>query len=330
MSSHIVISRTPFRLPLGGGSTDIPSYYEKYGGFIFGVTINLYMDVFVKEPRSDDLVHVHYKHFEAVPRAEEVSHDIARQALLMRGIKNKIAISFKADTPAGTGLGSSGACAVAVLKGLAVHRGRTLSNREVAEQSFEITRALGLPDGVQDPYVCAHGGFVVLDIEKNGVVHVSKPRIAPETAERFFGNSLFYYTGVVRESKPILAAQDAAKVLELKHRTKEIGQEIYRAFRKGKLDRFGFGELMNEHWHIKKQMSSKMSSGLFDEIYEEARRAGALGGKIIGAGGGGYFMFYCPSEKTKQAVQKALARFKMREMRFALDTKGARTKIVTP
>lgn len=328
MASHIVISRTPFRLPLGGGSTDLPSYYEKYGGFVFGVGINLYMDVFVKEPRSDDLIHVHYKHFEAVPRVEGVSHNIARQALRMQGIKDKIAISFKADTPAGTGLGSSGACAVAVLKGLAVHRGRMLTNLEAAEQSFQLTRALGLPDGVQDPYVCAHGGFVVLDIETNGTVQVSKPRIAPETAERFFGNSLFYYTGVVRESKQILAAQEAEKVLTLKHRIKEIGKEIYRAFRAGELNRFG--ELMDEHWRVKKAMSSHMTSGFFDEIYAAARRAGALGGKIMGAGGGGYFMLYCPSQKTKQAIRKALAGFKMREMYFSLDTKGARTKVVIP
>ena len=180
---------------------------------------------------------------------------------------------------------------------------------------------------MQDPYVCAYGGFVVLDIEQNGMVHISKPRIAPETVERFFGNSLFYYTGVVRESKPILAAQDAVKVLELKHRTKEIGKEIYDTFRTGNLNRFG--ECMDEHWRVKKGMSSQMTSGFFDEIYAAARRAGALGGKIMGAGGGGYFMFYCPSEKAKRAVQKALAIFKMREMHFALDAKGARTKIIT-
>lgn len=328
MASRIIISRTPFRLPLGGGSTDLPSYYEKYGGFVFGAAINLYMDVFVKEPRSDDLIHVHYKHFESVPSVREVSHDIGRYALLMSGIKEKVALSFKADTPAGTGLGSSGACAVAVLRGLAAYQGKKMTNLDAAEQSFRLTRALGLPDGVQDPYLCAHGGFVVLDIEKNGAVTVTKPRIATDTTERFFNNSVFYYTGVARESKGILAVQDMEQVLELKHRTKEIGKEIYQAFRTGDLDRFG--TLMDDHWHIKKQMSSKMSNGLFDEIYEETKRAGALGGKIMGAGGGGYFMFYCPSPRAKRAVQKALSRFNMREMRFQLDTRGARTKIVTP
>ncbi len=328
MSSPIIISRTPFRLSLGGGSTDLPSYYEKYGGFVFGVAINLYMDVFVKEPRSDDLIHVHYKHFESVPNASEVSHDIARQAFLMCGIKKKVAISFKADTPAGTGLGSSGACAVAVLKGLAAYQGKIMTNREAAQQSFLLTKALGLPDGMQDPYLCAEGGFSALHIGKNGSVRVVKPRIARATMERFFGNCLFYYTGVVRESKQILAEQDAEKVLQLKHRTKEIGEEIYQSFLHGSLGQFG--KLMDEHWQIKKKMSARMSNPLFDGIYEKAKQAGALGGKIMGAGGGGYFMFYCPSEKAKRAVEKALAKFKMREMYFELDTKGARTKVVTP
>ncbi len=328
MSSPIIISRTPFRLSLGGGSTDLPSYYKKHGGFVFGVAINLYMDVFVKEPRSDDLVHVHYKHFESVPHAKEVTHNIARQALLMNNLTSRVAISFKADTPAGTGLGSSGACAVAVLKGLAEYQHRKLTNREAAKQSFLLTKALGLPDGVQDPYICAEGGFVALTIDKRGNVKVEKPHIAKSTVRKFFGNSLFYYTGIVRESKQILAEQDAPHILQLKHRTKDIGREILHAFREGDLERFG--NLMDEHWHIKKQMSQKMSNDLFDEIYAEAKHARALGGKIMGAGGGGYFMFYCPSPKAKKAVRRALARFNMREMRFSLDTKGARTKIVRP
>lgn len=328
MSSPIILSRTPFRLPLGGGSTDLPSYYRKHGGFIFAVTIDLYMDVLIKPTRSDDLINVHYKSFEGVARVDQIAHPFAREALRMTGLRKSVSISFKADTPAGTGLGSSGACSVALLKGLSRYIGKEMSKKEAAEKSFEITQRLRLPDGVQDPYVCAHGGFVLLDIAKDGTVRVRKPRISRSAVKRFFGNSLFYYTGVARESRPILAAQDEARVLSLKHRTKTIGKEIYRAFHEGDLNRFG--ELMNDHWQVKKALSGKMTSDLFDEIYTVARRAGALGGKIMGAGGGGYFMFYCPSEKSKRAVQKALARFQMREMSFQLDTKGARTMLITP
>jgi len=326
MSSSIILSRTPFRLPLGGGSTDLPSYYKKHGGFIFAVTIDLYMDVLIKQTRADDLINVHYKSFEGVPRVDQIEHPLAREALKMTGIKKGVSISFKADTPAGTGLGSSGACSVALLKGLSLYAGREMSQRKAAEKSFEMTQALGLPDGVQDPYVCAHGGFVLLDIEKDGTVSVRKPRIAAKTVQHFFNNCLFYYTGVARESKHILAEQDARKVLELKHHIKGIGREVYRAFRRGELD--AFGELMHEHWNVKKAMSLKMTSDSFDEIYDSARRVGALGGKILGAGGGGYFIFYCPSERKKQAVRRALARLGMREMNFSLDTKGARAKIL--
>ncbi|MCR4334652.1 MAG: galactokinase [Patescibacteria group bacterium] len=326
--SKIIISRVPFRLSLGGGSTDLPSYYEKHGGFIFGVTINLYMDVFIKEPRSDDFIHVHYKHFESVSDVKNISHEIARQALIMHGIKNKVAISFKADTPAGTGLGSSGACAVAVIKGLSTFCGKKISNKKASEKSFELTRALKLPDGVQDPYVCSLGGFVVLDIDKKGNIKIKKPKIDSKVIKKFFKNSLFYYTGVVRESKHILAEQDQTKILESKHKTKTIGKKILKCFMKGDLD--SFGKLMNEHWEIKKTMSNKMSSDLFDKIYEEACKAGALGGKIMGAGGGGYFMFYCSSPKIKKNVRKALKSFKMREMDFELDNQGARVHVIKP
>ena len=326
--SKIIISRVPFRLSLGGGSTDLPSYYEKHGGFIFGVTINLYMDVFIKEPRSDDNIHVHYKTFESVSAVHHISHEIARQTLTMQNIKNKIAISFKADTPAGTGLGSSGACAVAVMKGVAAFRGKKMNNIKAAEQAFKLTRTLKLPDGVQDPYVCSIGGFVVLEINKKGKVKVLKPKIPAVTVKKFFANSIFYYTGVVRESKQILVDQDEAKILELKHKTKSLGRQILECFIKGDLN--CFGKLMHEHWHIKKTMSNKMSSDLFDEIYKKALEAGALGGKIMGAGGGGYFMFYCPSQKIKRNVRKVLESFKMREMDFELDTQGARVHIIKP
>ncbi len=327
MQSSTTLVRVPFRISLGGGSTDLPSYYEKHGGFIFSVAINLYMDVFLKATRSDDHIHVHYRTFESVPRVEDVQHDLARQALKMSNVKNRVAISFKADTPAGTGLGSSGACAVALLKGLHTFKtGKDLSNIRAAEDAFILTQALGLPDGVQDPYACALGGFVRLDIAKNGTIKATHPAISPATTKKFFDNTLFFYTGINRYSAPILAAQDKQRVLELKHLTKDIGLKVFDAFRAGKLDTFG--ELMNEHWQVKKRMSGNMSSTQLDDIYAAAKKAGALGGKLIGAGGGGYFMFYSPSEPVKKRVRQTLKRAGMREMPFTIDTKGARVKSV--
>lgn len=325
-ASPITIARVPLRIPLGGGSTDLPSYYERFGGFIFSVAINLYMDVLVKRPRTDDHVHVLHKKAERVERSEDVEHDIVREALRMHGVENKISITFKSDTPAGTGLGSSGACAVAVHKGVAAFLGRNMSNLKAAEHSFHLTQNLGLPDGMQDPYACALGGFVVLHIDTRGRVKVERPKISPKTACIFFDNTLFLYTGVSRESKTILAAQDKKKVLELKHATKKIGKEILQAFKKGNLD--AFGKCMDEHWRIKKQMSQGISNPTFDKIYETAKNAGALGGKIMGAGGGGYFMFYCPNKSIKAKIRTALRPFRMREIDLAIDTKGARTSAI--
>lgn len=322
MRSPIITSRVPFRLPLGGGSTDLPSYYRRYGGFIFAVTIDLYMDVLIKEPVVDDHVHMHYMQYEFEPSVEKIKHTIGREALKMTGIRNKILISFNADTPSGTGLGSSGACSVALLKGLALFKGKKMSNTKAAEQSFVLTQKLGLPDGKQDPYACALGGFTVLEIEKNGTVNVSRPKIARAVKETFVRNTMLFYTGIRRDSKPLLSAQHTKNALELKHKIKEIGMKIRDAFVRGDLDEFG--HLLDAHWSLKRGMSDTMTSGWLNRVYDAAKAAGALGGKIIGAGGGGYFMFYCPTARVRAAVRKALHAFTMREVSFAIDEKGAR------
>ncbi|MBI1998866.1 MAG: galactokinase [Parcubacteria group bacterium] len=325
--SSFIFSRTPFRIPLGGGSTDLPSYYSKYGGFIFGVAINAYFDVFLRKPITDDNIYFQYSQYESVDALKKLNHNIGREALRIAGVDKAVSIAFKADTPAGTGLGSSGSCAVSLLNALFYSKGVQKTRQELAEHAFQITQNLGWPDGKQDPYVAAVGGFVAFEIAKNGKVTFLKPKISQKTKDRFFENSLFYYTGISRVSTPILAAQDKTKILEMKHRTKEIGYEIYKSFQEGDLEMFG--RLMDEHWENKKRMSGKMSSTRFDTIYAAAKKAGALGGKIMGAGGGGYFMLYCPTRKKRDAVQSALHKFGMREMHFAIDTKGTRVKTIT-
>ena len=165
-----------------------------------------------------------------------------------------------------------------------------------------------------------------MDIAKSGKVKVSYPKISPKTVKDFFDHTLFFYTGINRYSTPILNTQSEKRVLELKHITKDIGRQIYNAFSDNDLDTFG--SLMDEHWKIKKQMSGQMSNPIFDDIYKAAKEAGALGGKIMGAGGGGYFMFYCPSNDAKKRVRRTLIRTNMREMKWNLEKKGARTKVV--
>ena len=286
----------------------------------------MYMDILFKVPRSDNFIQLHYKEFESVSDINELKHELAREALKMHRLNEKISISFKSDIPAGTGLGSSGACAVSLHKGLAEFNEVRMSNLVAAEKSFELTQNLGLPDGVQDPYVCALGGFIILNIETKGNVNVTQPKITSITKNKLFNNCLFFFTGIKRDSGSILTSQSDQKVLELKHKTKEIGKEIYQAFLNDDLDTFG--NLLDMHWQVKKKMSNRMSSDKLDMIYDTAKKAGALGGKIMGAGGGGFFMFYCPTEEIKTRVHKALEYFDMYEMFFGLDDFGARIKII--
>jgi len=322
----IIMSRTPFRLPLGGGSTDLPAYYQKFGGFIFGVAVNIYMDVFVRRPIIDDNIHFQYTRYEIVSSRDLLLHDLGREALALAGIDNNIDVVFKAETPAGTGLGSSGSCAVGLLHALYAFKGRKMTQADLAEQSFQITQRLNWPDGKQDPYLAALGGFTVLEISQDGAVHVSHPPIQADTINKFLRQTLIFYTGIRRRSFPILLEQSRERALELKHRTKDIGKQILAAFTRGNLD--DFGRLLNEHWQVKKGMSDKISSEAFDEIYDLALQNGALGGKILGAGGGGYFMFYCRGEAAPQLV-RVLAERGLRHIPFDIDYQGTRVNSIT-
>lgn len=323
--NSVIVTQTPLRIPLGGGSTDVRSYYEKFGGFIFGVAIDFYIHVFLKRLRMDRRIQFHYTSCEVVEKLAEVKHNLGKEALRMTGIDHSISITFNADTPAGTGLGSSGSYAVGLLNGLYALLGQTIDPNFLAEQAFRVTDNLGWEDGKQDPYLAAHGGFTVLNIDKDGHVEVKKPIIAIETVQHFQSHALLFYTGVVRrgQANDILKdqRQRGTPVLELKHQTKAIGFEILRAFEIGDLDLFG--RLMDEHWKIKRKMSSMISSDSFDDVYRLAKENGALGGKLLGAGGGGYFMFYCPDEAAINRVRLAMERAGLVSVNFEIDYHGS-------
>lgn len=323
----MLVSRTPFRISLGGGSTDLPSYSRRYGGFIFGVSINMYMDIFVRRPIIYDKIDFQYLKFESVDSIDQLEHTIGKEALKITGIDKAISVYFKSETPIGTGLGSSGTCAVGLLNALWRFRGINKSQKELAEEAFQITQNLGLPDGKQDPYLAALGGFVVLNINTNDKVFVTRPEINVATVKSFVENSLLVYTGVNRSSEAVLRDQDATRALEAKHQTKAIGMQIAATFQNGKLD--DFGRLMNEHWRLKKKMSDKISNPEFDQIYNLAMENGCLGGKMIGAGGGGYFLFYCANQPTKESVGLAIRKAGYREIPFDIDYKGTRVADIT-
>lgn len=330
----MILTRTPFRLPLGGGSTDLPAYYEKHGGFIFAASINLYMYIGVNRPPIDDLIRLKYRESEETGRLQDVKHSLARAALRRVGIDRMIEISSKADVSDGTGMGSSASYLVGLLHALHTLKGENISRRHLAEEAFDIaTRDLLLPDGKQDFYLASFGNFCVLDIAQSGAVTVSNANISKAVQNEFEKRALLFYTGVRRSSMEILKEQEKhlrankADAMELKHETKRIGRNILNVFEAGRLDEFG--TLLDEHWNLKRKMSAKMSTGAFDALYERAKKVGALGGKIVGAGGGGFFLVFC-TEGKQGAVRKVFEKEGMREVPFSVDSAGTQVLVNKP
>ncbi len=330
----MILTRTPFRLSLGGGSTDLPTYYKEHGGFIFAVTINLYMYIGINRPPGDDLIRLKYRDSEEVSHIMDLRHNAARAAFQRTGIGKMIEVSSMADVPDGTGLGSSASYLIGLLNGLHTVKGDNMSRRQLAEEAFEIaTEDIGLPDGKQDFYLAAFGNFCVLDIGKDGSVIVSHANVSRATQEAFERTTLLFNTNVRRSSVDILREQQVqvqekqADAITLKHETKRIGKAILAAFERSDIELFG--KFMDEHWRLKRSMSSKMSSPMFDELYDKARRLGALGGKIIGAGGGGFFLISC-QEGTQTAIRELFLQYGFREVPYRVDAAGTQVILNHP
>lgn len=322
----MIMTRTPFRLQLGGGSTDLPAYYQEYGGFIFSVAINLYLYVAVNRPPIDNLIRLKYSGSEEALHVCDVKHHIARAVLQRAGIGRMIEIASLADVPAGTGLGSSGGYMVGFLNALHTLKNEKITQPQLAEEAFDIAHNdLKLPDGKQDFYATAMGDFCVLEIAKDGKVGLTRPNISQATREEFERRLLLFYSGVSRLSENILNEQQASvregneTIIELKHETKRIGRKISASFEKGDLD--SYGNLLHQHWELKKRMAVNMTSPFFDSIYTQARKNGALGGKIVGAGGGGFFMVFC-QEGAQEEIRKLYQEANFREVPFKIDTTG--------
>ena len=326
----MITTRAPFRMPLGGGGTDLPSFYKKYGGFIFSAAINKYMYVAINRPAADKLIRVKYSKSETIDSVDGIQHDLVREALKHNEVIDNIEISSMADVPEGTGLGSSGAYLVGLLKG--VH---TLINRDVpvydlAEEACHIEiDKLRKPVGKHDQYLAAFGGFTVLDIDKNGSVNVSRVKLSRDIIEELENKLVMYFTGISRDSLSILGEQSVAagdegsEVVKSLMTIKEIGLEIKNAIENDRLD--NFGKLMDEHWLVKKRMSTKISDHRVDMLYELAKQNGVLGGKIMGAGGGGFLLLYCNSDKRK--LRKVMEGHGLTEMPFKFESDGV--KVIT-
>ena len=326
----MIITRTPMRITLGGGGTDIPSYYSKYGGALISAAINKHMFIYVNRPIVDDFIRLKYSKSEIVTDVDEVQHEIAREAMRMTGIRNAIEIISMADVPAGTGLGTSSCYAVGLLNALHTLKREHIPLQELAEEACELEiNKLGKPIGKQDQYMAVFGGLTVLDIDKDGKVNVRKANVSDETIDDLNRNLLMFYTHTSRSANEILSEQsrgareDKKNVVKSMHAIKEIGYRILEAVESGNLTDVGL--LFDEHWQNKKRISSKMSNPRFNEIYEIAKANGALGGKISGAGGGGFFAFYV--EYNHKKFREAIKKLGLREMRYRFDFEGTKVLV---
>ncbi len=327
----MILTRAPLRIPLGGGGTDLPSYYSQYGGFVLSAAINKYVYISLNRPQVDDLIRVKYSKSETVEDLNEVQHELVREAMRLTGVERGVEIVSMADVPAGTGMGSSGSFIVALLRALHALRREYVPPHQLAEEAchIEIDMA-GSPVGKQDQYVAAFGGITCFEIAQDGKVADTRVNFTNHQLDELRSNLLLFYTGIERRALDILEDQkrDTAHsnrdVVDSLHRTKELGLQIKEALEQGDLDRFG--ELMDTHWQNKKKRSGKITDSRLDKWYEVARDSGAIGGKLIGAGGGGFFLFYCPNS-YKGRVRHAMVAEGLREMSFDFDFEGAKVLV---
>jgi D-glycero-alpha-D-manno-heptose-7-phosphate kinase len=327
----VILARAPLRIPLGGGGTDLPSYYSRRGGFILSAAINKYVYIYVNRPSADNLLRLKYSKYEQVERVADIQHDLVRPALELLKIDGNLEIVSMADVPDGTGLGSSGSYLVGLLTALHEFKRDKVPTQALAETACHIEMNLANhPAGKHDHYIAAFGGMTTLDIEPNGRVHVSPLDVELRTVEDLRAGTLLFYTGIRRSSKEILAEQrdgtlkSDTTTIESLDRTKELGLEIKAALEAGDLERYG--RLLDDHWQNKKRRSQKVSDPQIDAWYDAARAGGALGGKIMGAGGGGFLMVFC-LPPAKAAVRQALSDQGLREMPFDFDFEGAKVLV---
>jgi D-glycero-alpha-D-manno-heptose-7-phosphate kinase len=324
----VIITRSPLRISLGGGGTDLPSYYRKHTGFLLAAAIDKYVCITLHQTFVPELI-LKYSKLERVAGVDEIQHPIIREALRLVGFDGRfLEITSMADIPAGTGLGSSGSFTTALLKALHAHKKNLVHPRELAEQAcaIEIDR-LHEPIGKQDQYIAAYGGLTCFQFLPNGHVEAWPLNLSAETLYNLEDNLLLFFTGYSRSASSILKEQDDRSkqreqgMVENLHFVKELGYQSKEALEEGDLPRFA--ELMKVHWEYKKQRSGSMSNEHINHWYELALSHGALGGKLIGAGGGGFLMFYA---EDKMRLRRAMADTGLREVRFRFDFEG--TKVV--
>lgn len=324
----MILTRSPLRITLGGGGTDLPSYYRTHEGFLLSAAIDKYVYVTVMRPFTEGIF-LKYSKLEHVDRIEEVQHPIIREAIRLFELKPpQLEIITLADIPAGTGLGSSGAFTTALLKALNTFYMRVIHPSDLAAMACDIEiNRLQEPVGKQDQYISAYGGITCFAFHKDDTVHAWPLDMRRETLYDLEDNLLLFFTTFSRNAGTMLNDQDVRTkqadhdMLQNLHYVKELGLRSKEALEDG--DTALFGELMHEHWEHKKRRSGGMSNPHIDEWYELGRANGAIGGKLVGAGGGGFLMFYA---ENRNKLRGAMSRAGLEEVRFRFDFEG--TKVV--
>lgn len=325
----MIISRSPLRVTLGGGGTDLPSYYQEHGGFVISAAIDRYVYATINRPFNEGIF-LKYAQLEEVTTVDEIQHRIIREALRAENlITPQIEITTLADIPAGTGLGSSGSFTTALLKALAAFRKRHLSHEDLAQLACELEiEKLKEPVGKQDQYIAALGGVTCLTFNKDNTVVANPLALSVDAMNMLEDNLLLFFTGFSRSASGILQDQNQKSLqhdpvmIQNLHYVKELGYRIKQSLESGDLE--SFGELMNEHWEHKKARSQGMSNKEIDRWYEVARANGAIGGKLVGAGGGGFLMFLA---RDRDKLRAEMAKLSLEEVRFRFDFEGTKVLI---
>jgi len=319
------MTRSPLRISLGGGGTDLPSYYKDHGGFVLAAAIDKHVYITVHEPFANQII-LKYSKVEVVGHRGEVQHPIFREALKLAGIDGHIEIASMSDIPAGTGLGSSGSFTTALLQALHELRNDRVQPEVLAEQACHIEMdLLDEPVGKQDQYIAAFGGITAFTFHPDGKVEVARLKLSAETLSNLEDNLMLFFTGFTRSASTILHDQrirsksNDQEILNNLSVVKQLGYESKSALETGNLREFA--RLMNIHWEHKKRRSPGMSNGAIDDYYSLALKSGALGGKLIGAGGGGFLLLYT---EQKTILRHAMTEAGLREIRVRFDYDGTR------
>lgn len=320
----MIITRSPSRISLGGGGTDLPSYYRQHTGFVIAAAIDKYVYITLHHTFVDDLI-IKYSQMERVQTLEEIRHPLIREAFKLAGVEPSfLEVASMSDIPAGTGLGSSGSFTTALLHALHTLKRRILPKQELAQQACHLEiDVLKEPVGKQDQYIAAFGGITCFTFLPDDRVELHPLQLSAETLTNLEDNLILFFTGYSRSASQILQHQDTCSrgndkaMLENLHYVKELGLASKKALEAGDLR--GFADLMHVHWEHKKKRSPSMSNSSIDEHYEVGRANGALGGKLIGAGGGGFLMFYT-EDKTR--LRHAMRQVGLREVRMRFDFQG--------